>query len=393
MIWKKELSTSNSIIKMNTIDILSKLVSFKTISELTNKDLAKYISGYLAKYNIKTQLFEGNPGQFNLYAKIGPDVDGGIILSGHTDVVPTEGQNWMTNPFELVKKKNKFFGRGSCDMKGFIAVVLALIPKLKITKLKKPLHLIFSYDEEIGCVGIQKLIPFLKKIKPKPVFCIVGEPTEMKLVNMHKGKKNFIVLFKGIESHSSLIENGVNAIDYCGDFINFLKNLQNKLIKTKHHKKFDPPYPTINIGKIQGGLAVNIIPENCELEFEIRDTPNLNTEKIINEIKIFLKKNRKKMKEKNKKCSVNLKILNNFPPLETNEKKKIINLALEKLKSNSISSVSFGTEAGVFNKVGFETIVCGPGSIEQAHKPNEYIEEKQLKKCDEFLTKIIDFLY
>ncbi len=378
---------------MNTIDILSKLVSFKTISELTNKDLAKYISGYLAKYNIKTQLFEGNPGQFNLYAKIGPDVDGGIILSGHTDVVPTEGQNWMTNPFELVKKKNKFFGRGSCDMKGFIAVVLALIPKLKITKLKKPLHLIFSYDEEIGCVGIQKLIPFLKKIKPKPVFCIVGEPTEMKLVNMHKGKKNFIVLFKGIESHSSLIENGVNAIDYCGDFINFLKNLQNKLIKTKHHKKFDPPYPTINIGKIQGGLAVNIIPENCELEFEIRDTPNLNTEKIINEIKIFLKKTEKKMKEKNKKCSVNLKILNNFPPLETNEKKKIINLALEKLKSNSISSVSFGTEAGVFNKVGFETIVCGPGSIEQAHKPNEYIEEKQLKKCDEFLTKIVDFLY
>ena len=375
---------------MNTIDILSKLVSFKTISELTNKDLAKYISGYLAKYNIKTQLFEGNPGQFNLYAKIGPDVDGGIILSGHTDVVPTEGQNWMTNPFELVKKKNKFFGRGSCDMKGFIAVVLALIPKLKITKLKKPLHLIFSYDEEIGCVGIQKLIPFLKKIKPKPVFCIVGEPTEMKLVNMHKVK--ILVLFKGIESHSSLIENGVNAIDYCGDFINFLKNLQNKLIKTKHHKKFDPPYPTINIGKIQGGLAVNIIPENCELEFEIRDTPNLNTEKIINEIKIFLKKTEKKMKEKNKKCSVNLKILNNFPPLETNEKKKINNNCVGKIKIK-FNECKFWDWSGVFNKVGFETIVCGPGSIEQAHKPNEYIEEKQLKKCDEFLTKIIDFLY
>jgi len=378
---------------MNTIDILSKLISFKTISELSNKKLAQYISDYLAKYNIKTQLFEGNPGQFNLYAKIGPDVDGGIILSGHTDVVPTEGQNWLTNPFELVKKKNKLFGRGSCDMKGFIAVVLATIPKLKISKLKKPLHLIFSYDEEIGCVGIQKLIPFLKKIKPKPSFCIVGEPTEMKLVNMHKGKKNFLVSFKGIESHSSLIQNGVNAIDYCAGFINFLKDLQKILIKTKSHKKFDPPYPTINIGKIQGGLAVNIIPENCELEFEIRDTPNLNTEKIIDKIKVFLKKTEKEMKEKNKKCSINFKILNNFPPLETNEKKKIINLALEKLKSNSISTVSFGTEAGVFNKVGFETIVCGPGSIEQAHKPNEYIETIQLKKCDEFLTKIIDFLY
>ncbi len=378
---------------MNTINILSKLISFRTISETTNKELAQYISNYLAKHKIKTQLFEGSTGQFNLYARIGPNVDGGMILSGHTDVVPTEGQNWTTNPFELIKKKNKLFGRGSCDMKGFIAVVLNLVPKIKIKKLKKPLHLIFSYDEEVGCIGIQKLIPFLKKIKPKPTFCIVGEPTEMKLVNMHKGKKNFFVSFKGIESHSSLIENGVNAIDYCGEFINFLKILQKNLIETKNHNKFNPPYPTINIGKISGGIAVNIIPRTCELEFEIRDTPNLNTEKIIETIKTFLKKTEKKMKEKDKKCSIKFKILNNFPPLETNEKKQIVNLVLEKLKSNSISSVSFGTEAGVFNKIGFETIVCGPGSIEQAHKPNEYIEEKQLKKCEDFLTKIIDFLY
>ena len=278
-------------------------------------------------------------------------------------------------------------------MKGFIAVVLSLVPKIKINKLKKPLHLIFSYDEEIGCIGIQKLIPFLKTVKPKPDFCIVGEPTEMKLVNMHKGKKNFLVSFNGVESHSSLIENGVNSIDYCGEFINFLKDLQKDLIKTKNNKKFNPPYPTINIGKIQGGIAVNIIPKECELEFEIRDTPNLNTEKTIKKIKDFLKRIEKKMKAKNKSCSVVFKKLNNFPPLETNEKKKIINLVLDKLKSNSVNSVSFGTEAGVFNKVGFETIVCGPGSIEQAHKPNEYVEEKQLKKCDEFLTKIIDFLY
>jgi len=378
---------------MNAIDILSKLISFRTISELTNKELSKYISQYLARYKIKTQLLEGSPNQFNLYAKIGPNVDGGIILSGHTDVVPTDGQDWSTNPFQLVKKKNKLFGRGSCDMKGFIAVVLCLIPKIKISRLKKPLHLVFSYDEEIGCIGIQKLIPFLKTLKPKPAFCIVGEPTEMKLVNMHKGKKNFLVSFNGVESHSSLIENGVNSIDYCAEFINFLKDLQKDLIKKNKNKKFNPPYPTINIGKIHGGIAVNIIPKECELEFEIRDTPNLNTEKTIKKIKDFLKKIEKKMKEKNKRCSIVFKMLNNFPPLETNEKKKIINLVLDKLKSNSVNSVSFGTEAGVFNKVGFETIVCGPGSIEQAHKPNEYIEEKQLKKCDEFLTKIIDFLY
>ena len=202
--------------------------------------------------------------------------------------------------------------------------------------------------------------------------------------------KKLLVSFNGVESHSSLIENGVNSIDYCGEFINFLKDLQKDLIKTKNNKKFNPPYPTINIGKIQGGIAVNIIPKECELEFEIRDTPNLNTEKTIKKIKDFLKRIEKKMKAKNESCSVVFKMLNNFPPLETNEK-KIINLVLDKLKSNSVNSVSFGTEAGVFNKVGFETIVCGPGSIEQAHKPNEYVEEKQLKKCDEFLTKIIDF--
>ena len=374
-------------------DILKKLIEYPTISESSNINLISFIDNYLKKFDIKGKLIKGEKNQFNYHCVIGPNIDGGIIFSGHTDVVPVEGQDWMSNPFKLLKKGNKYYGRGTCDMKGFIAVCLSLVPQIKIKKLKKPIHFIFSYDEEIGCVGIRKLIPFLKRLKPKPNFCLVGEPTEMKIINQHKGKKNFLVSFNGVESHSSLIENGVNSIDYCGEFISFLKDLQKDLIKTKNNKKFNPPYPTINIGKIQGGIAVNIIPKECELEFEIRDTPDLNTEKTIKKIKDFLKIIEKKMKAKNKSCSVVFKMLNNFPPLETNEKKKIINLVLDKLKSNSVNSVSFGTEAGVFNKVGFETIVCGPGSIEQAHKPNEYVEEKQLKKCDEFLTKIIDFLY
>ena len=378
---------------MNTIDILSKLISFKTISELSNKKLAQYISDYLAKYNIKTQLFEGNPGQFNLYAKIGPDVDGGIILSGHTDVVPTEGQNWLTNPFELVKKKNKLFGRGSCDMKGFIAVVLATIPKLKISELKKPLHLIFSYDEEIGCIGIQKLIPFLKKIKPKPSFCIVGEPTEMKLVNMHKGKKNFLVSFQGHEAHSSLTEDGVNAINYCSKFINYLSKIQIELINKYKNNKYYPPYPTINVGKINGGLAVNIIPNKCVIEFEIRDTPEMESELFISKIKKFLKKLEIDMKKKFKSCSIKFEVKNNFPPLLTINSSNLISLCLQALKTNSTGAVSFGTEAGIFNEIGFETIVCGPGSIKQAHKPNEFIEIKELNKCRKFLLKLIELQY
>ncbi len=282
---------------MKIESLLSKLISFKTISRQSNKELIIFIKDYLKKNNIDSTLFEGEKNQFNLYAKIGPNVNGGIIFSGHTDVVPTDGQKWKSDPFKLVKKKNKYFGRGACDMKGFIATLLSSIPEIKIENLKKPIHLIFSYDEEIGCVGIQKIIPFLKKIKPKPQFCIVGEPTEMKLINQHKGKKNFVTEFNGIESHSSLIDNGVNSIMYCMQFIEFLKKLQVKL-KTEKSAQFSPPHSTINIGVINGGVAVNIVPNFCSLEFEIRDTPNLKTDKIIVTIESFLNNLEKQMKKK-----------------------------------------------------------------------------------------------
>ncbi len=377
---------------MKIESLLSKLISFKTISRQSNKELIIFIKDYLKKNNIDSTLFEGEKNQFNLYSKIGPNVNGGIIFSGHTDVVPTDGQKWKSDPFKLVKKKNKYFGRGACDMKGFIATLLSSIPEIKIENLKKPIHLIFSYDEEIGCVGIQKIIPFLKKIKPKPQFCIVGEPTEMKLINQHKGKKNFVTEFNGIESHSSLIDNGVNSILYCMHFIEFLKKLQLKL-KTEKSAQFSPPYSTINIGVVNGGVAVNIVPNFCSLEFEIRDTPNLKTNKIINTIESFLNNLEKQMKKKNNKCFINFKQTNDFPPLKTESDKKIISLVLNKLESNSIESVSFGTEAGVFDKLGFETIVCGPGSIKQAHKANEFIEHKQLLKCKNFLLKTFEYLY
>jgi len=378
---------------MNYEDILAKLVSFPTISETSNKDMTDFIKSYLLKYGHLSETFEGNNGQFNLHCRIGPRNDGGIILSGHTDVVPTTGQKWITNPFKLTKKNNRLYGRGSCDMKGFIATILSIIPDIKIKDLKKPLHLIFSYDEEIGCVGIQKLIPFLQRIKPKPKFCIVGEPTEMKLINEHKGKKNFTVSFNGIESHSSLTYNGVNAINYCAQFIIFLENLQKDLIKDNNNKRFDPPFPTLNIGKISGGIAVNIVPKSCMIEFEIRDTPELDIDKLLKKINNFLKNVEKKMKKLNKSCSVKLKKNNDFPPLRTEENKEIIKLVLGNLKTNYLGTVSFGTEAGVFDKVSFQTVVCGPGSIKQAHKPNEFITIEQIHKCKKFLTKIINSLY
>ncbi len=373
--------------------LLSKLISFKTISMTSNKELMLFIKDYLSKSSIKCELLEGSKGQFNLYSRIGPNKEGGILLSGHTDVVPTEGQNWNSDPFKLIKKKNKFYGRGTCDMKSFIAVSLDLVSKINISNLKKPIHLIFSYDEEIGCVGIQKIVPFIKKLKPKPMYCIVGEPTGMKVVNEHKGKKNFLVQFNGVEAHSSLVNNGVNSINFCSEFVEFLKNLQKSISISSKNSKYNPPYSTINVGLIRGGIALNIIPKHCEIEFEIRDTPEINSEEILKKIKSFLKSLEKKMKKINNKCFIVFKNTNDFPPLKTDEKKKIIQMALQKLKSNSISSVSFGTEAGVFNKLGVETIVCGPGNIEQAHKPNEYIEESQIIKCQSFLKNIIEYLY
>ncbi len=390
---KKELLMNNLINKYSNLEeIISKLISFKTISEHENLSMLNYIASYLKMFDIKSKIVAKEKNRANLYALIGPKKSGGIMLSGHTDVVPIEGQKWNSNPFKLKKKENKYFGRGTADMKTFIGIILHLIPELTKYNLVKPIHLMFSFDEEIGCVGIQKAIPFLKKLKYKPKSCIVGEPTEMKIIHKHKGKKNFLVKFNGVEAHSSQIKSGSNAILYASEFVSFLNVIQKEL-ETKKNKDFIPPYATINVGKINGGIALNIIPKSCELEFEIRDLPKTDSEKIIKKIKKFLFNNiEKKMKLENKNCSVEFSITNNFPPLITDEKKSIINLCLNLLETNKVGTVSFGTEAGVFNNVDIETIVCGPGSINQAHQPDEFIEIEQIKKCIIFLEKVFKSL-
>jgi acetylornithine deacetylase len=375
--------------------LISKLISYKTISEYENISLLNFISKYLENYDISSKIINKTENRANLYARLGPDVSGGIMFSGHTDVVPVEGQKWNSNPFLLKESGERLYGRGTSDMKSFIAVVLSLVPKIVKLDLKRPIDLMFSFDEEIGCVGIQKAIPFIKKIKHKPSSCIVGEPTEMKVINQHKGKKNFLVVFNGIESHSSLVDKGVNTINYAAKFIYFLKSIEEEFKKkTNLNKNFDPPYTSINIGKINGGIALNIIPKECKIEFEIRDLPNTDSSVIIKKIKDFLYLNlEKEMKNENKACSINFHVTNNFPPLKTNQKDSLINLCLRSANSNKIGSVSFGTEAGVFDKMGIETIVCGPGSINQAHKPNEFITKNQIYKCEIFLEKIIKNLY
>ena len=376
---------------MSTEQILKKLISFKSISEQENISLLNFVSSYLKKFNLNVKIINRHHNRANLYCRVGPNSAGGLMLSGHTDVVPVENQKWKTNPFELCKKGKNYFGRGTADMKSFVAIVLSLVPKIIASNPKKPVHIMLSYDEEIGCVGIQKAIPFLKSLKKKPSYCIVGEPTEMKVVTEHKGKKNFFVSFNGVESHSSQIDRGVNSIKYAAKFIAYLNTLEKKLKnKSFQNKNYDPPYSSINVGLIRGGTALNIIPSICNLEFEIRDLPSNNISNIIVKIKEYLFSNlEKEMKREDEKCFIKFSITNNFPPLKSLINNRIVNLALKNLNTNITETVSFGTEAGVFNKIPIETIVCGPGSIDQAHKPNEFISIEQIKKYEIFLEKII----
>ena len=379
---------------MKTLEILKDLVSFETVSKTDNLLMINYIKECIGNLSAKSQLIKGNKNQANFYARIGPMVEDGIMFSGHTDVVPVQGQKWKTNPFKAKVIKNKIFGRGTCDMKGFIAVGLSLLNCIDVKGLKRPIHLMFSYDEEIGCVGIQKAIPFIRKMKYKPKFCIVGEPTEMQLISQHKGKKNFKVSFFGIATHSSLKEEGLNAIEFASEFVIFLSKIQNEL-KSIHlvNKCYEPPYSTVNVGLIQGGIALNIVPSECTLEFEIRDLPTVNIDKFVKKIENFLYKMELNMKKINKKASIKFEKNNSFLGLNTKDDQEIIVKSLNALGSNKIGTVSFGTEAGIFDNIGIQTIVCGPGSIKQAHRPDEFITFSQLRKCEKFLTNMIKTLY
>ncbi len=396
MISRIELLMNNlffELKEMNKEKILKHLIEFKTISKTENNSLIAFVEKYLSSFEIDCTVLPGTKNQSNLYARIGPDCEGGIFFSGHTDVVPVEGQNWLYNPFTTTEKADKIYGRGTADMKGFLSIVLSLVPTIKKFKLKRPVHLMFSYDEEIGCVGIKKAIPFIQKMKRKPKYCIVGEPTNMNLVTKHKGKKNFKVTFNGIESHSSLINDGLNAINYAAQFINYLQSVQIELQKNKYLDDiFDPPFTSINVGTINGGIALNIVPKKCEIEFEIRNLPNVCTSNLIKDLKQYIKKTEVEMKKINKKAKIDFKIENSFPGLNTHQNKSVVNIGLNALKTNKISTVSFGTEAGVFHELGIETIICGPGSIAQAHKANEFVKKNQLQQCELFLTNIIKSL-
>lgn len=380
---------------MQSRELLEALIGFPTVSRDSNLELIGFIQRYLQEQGISSELiYNDEQSKANLYAIIGPEDKPGVMLSGHTDVVPTEGQNWTTDPYTLRIQDDLLYGRGACDMKGFIASVLAAVSNIQTDQLKTPLHLAFSYDEEIGCIGVRRLLDTLKPVKIKPRFCIVGEPTMMQPVIAHKGKTALRAQCYGVEGHSSLAPQAVNAIYLAAELINAIRSIQAGFINDgPHDKDYDVPYTTLHVGTITGGTALNIVPNLCSFDFEIRNLPADNPQSIVNRLKEAADEITAPYRDKHPGVKIDIDITNEYPSLNTSTESDIVAFIRQLTGANTLGKIAFGTEGGLFTReLGVETIVFGPGSIEQAHKPDEYLSINQLERCDAFLSKLITAL-
>jgi acetylornithine deacetylase len=378
----------------DTLDLISKLVAFDTTSRESNLPLLEFVQDYLARFGIECLLvYTDDRRKANLYATIGPTQEGGILLSGHTDVVPVDGQEWTTNPFRVVSKNGHLYGRGTADMKSFIAVVLANTSELVRRRLRIPIHLSFSHDEEVGCVGVRSLIQVLKEMPNKPRMCIVGEPTNMSVVIAHKGKYYMRVTVRGREGHSSLSPRGVNAIEFAAELITYMRKINSRLAEAgPFDVKFDIPHSTIMTGIINGGTALNIVPNRCWFDFEIRHLPQENPDALLGEIqqyaKIYLET---EMHRHANSTGIEFETVSILPSLDTGVEQDVVILAKSLTDQTNHVKVAFGTEAALFqHHAGIPTVVCGPGSIEQAHKPDEFISLEQVARCETFMHRLID---
>ena len=374
-----------------TLKILEKLISFPTVSSDSNLELIGFINDYLTELGAETEVYEDITGdKANLFATIGPKINNGIILSGHTDVVPVEGQNWHTDPFLMTIDGNRIFGRGSCDMKGFIAATLACAPKFAKSPLKRPVHFAFTYDEEVGCIGGQALVKEIEKRKIYPAVAIIGEPTQMRIIQGHKGCYEYSVNFVGVEGHGALPDQGVNAIEYAVRYVTHLLSLRDELCKrAPNNSPFIPPWTTLQVGRLNGGVARNVIPGSCTIDWEMRPVSKNDSDFVKLEMKNHIDNVLKpEMKFQNPAADIITKIIAEVEDFELVENSEAIQIISELTGSKCKDVVSFGTEAGLFQKIGISAVVCGPGSIEQAHKPNEYIEISQLEKTLELLDRL-----
>ena len=374
-------------------ELLRVLVGFDTTSYKSNLELIEFIQSYLTKYGIKSTLVHDESGKkANLYATIGRTDIGGVMLSGHTDVVPVKGQNWDTDPFCLTEADDKLYGRGSADMKGFIALVLSRVPAMISKELNKPIHLAFSYDEEIGCVGVKRLLDLIEHQPVKPHCCIIGEPTSMEVVIGHKGKCSHRVRVRGHACHSGQAPFGVNAVNYAAELIVYIRQLAREKEKNgPFDKDYEVPYTTLHTGTVNGGTALNIVPNLCQFDFEIRHLHEEDPKYLLDKIKSYARDNLQvEMNSISAETGIDFETLATYPGLLTDPSSEFVFYIKQLLDNDAHSKAIFGTEGGLFQqRLGIPTLVCGPGSIDQAHKPNEYLSLEQLKKGGQFLDSLI----
>jgi acetylornithine deacetylase len=382
---------------MESLTLLETLVGLDTTSRNSNLKLIQFIRSYLASYGVASRIVEDETGtKANLYATIGPTDRPGVMLTGHTDVVPVDGQSWQSAPFTLSVRDGRAYGRGSADMKGFIASVLAAVPQLAAAQLHTPVHLAFTYDEEIGCIGVRRLLDVLGGLPVLPAMGIVGEPTMMRVVAAHKGKVAFRVTVRGREGHSSNPPAGVNAVEYAAELVAFISKLaRQRQAEGPFDALYEVPYTTLHVGTIKGGSALNIIPAECVFDFEIRHLPEDNPAELVAAIRDYAARELEpQMQAVDAHSGISLTERSSYPGLCTPPDAQVVQF-VQGLLGNSAApgKIAFGTEAGLFSeRCGIPTVVCGPGDIAQAHQPDEWLALEQLAACDAFMERLVDRL-
>lgn len=413
------MSEQSTMYPSQSVEWLKRLIAFDTVSRHSNLALIEEVQAYCISLGLEPVLTfndttdrehssnKANQSKANLFVSVpagggladtaSATIKGGIVLSGHTDVVPVDGQDWLSDPFKAEIRGDKLYGRGACDMKGFIACALNLLPQAVALsqqgQLRKPLHLALSFDEEVGCLGAPLMLEELSQRGINPDYCIVGEPSSMKMVVAHKGISVFRCSVHGKSAHSSLTHQGVNAISYAAKLIGFIDELASQLAESDQvDPMFDVPYSTLSIGTIEGGTATNIVPNLCEFTFDYRNLPSMGTQDILPVIEQRITELNQQMQQVDSQTGIKIEQLESVPAMTDTESEALQQLIAGLVQSSARHKVAYATEGGQFTNAGIATVICGPGSIEQAHKADEYVELAQLAECDDFLQKLLQSL-
>lgn len=370
--------------------LLADLIGFDSVSSRSNRALIDHAAAYLASFGIEAEVLPSPDGdKASLWATIGPAIDGGLVLSGHSDVVPVEGQSWAGDPFTMDIREDRAFGRGTADMKGFIACALAAAPRFRDARLTRPIHIALTYDEEVGCIGAPKLLDWLARQNPRPAMALIGEPTSMEVVNAHKGAVFARTMITGVEAHSSLSHLGVSAIELAAAAIGLLKRIEMELSETDRDDRFEPPRTTISVNRIGGGTATNILAGQAWFDWDVRSLPSVDPRSVLARFEARLEEEViAPARALHPSVSATVRVVAEVPPLAPESEGAAEILAKRILGSNATRGVAYVTEAGQYQQAGLSSVVIGPGSIDQAHKADEYIALDQLARCEDFLARL-----